>query len=195
MRIPLVFSLIAIFCEPPLIAGTAVFSDDGKTVYSLNEKSLDAVHPATGEVQLIIPAGVNEIDGICRAGEGAFYLAADNALWRWKPGDEPAVLIEKAPPGYSFTDVARHPETGKLLIVSRIDGRGPLFYKTNAKQPAVELRMRHLPDATIRSPEFLPDGTLMFSAEGDLWHDLAEADYKDGEPIPFRIGEKVLLKK
>ncbi|MGC4012983.1 MAG: hypothetical protein QM755_00475 [Luteolibacter sp.] len=89
--------------------------------------------------------------------------------------------------GQSFLDVACNPGNGAVLIVGKVtDSKGEekcqLWYLPDAKTGFVGVWLRHLPDATIRAPEFLSDGSLLFSAEGDLWHGIPGVDREPPRP-------------
>lgn len=160
------------------MAADAAFSDDGKTVYAINGLDLDVIDTTTGVIRQINPEGVLEIEGICRAGEGAFYLISKNALWRWKPLSEPAVLVKQFVGDTTFSEVACSDDGKQILVVGQSTeaGRTSLLYQSESTDVFAPVWLRHLPDARILGPEFMPDGTLMFSAEGDLWHGELEWD-------------------
>lgn len=174
MRIFPLLGLASLLTQSPLHAAQAAFSEDGKSIFTPNADGLDVIHLDTGKIESVVPAGIKDIRSICPAGKGEFYMTSGKALWRWKPGKKPAVLVEKAEDGYEFADVTCLPETGAVVILGNIqvDSRNynSLFYKPNAKHHSVKLKERYLADAAILAPEFLPDGTILFSAEGDLWH-------------------------
>ena len=200
MRDWLFTGLVLMWGTLPAPAGEAAFADDGKTVYAIHDVTLDAgrdatldatldlIHVDTGEINSIKLPGMGDIDGICRAEDGAFYLVSANTLWRWKPGNNPPVEVEKAKSGCAFKDVACSDDQKQILIVgTKSNGKEApatrLFYRAAPDRTFVTVWLRHLEDAIIRSPEFLPDGSLLFSAEGDLWHgELSEepTEYDNG---------------
>lgn len=172
-------------------AADAAFSDDGKAVYAVNELGLERIDLPTGEILKIDPDGVGGIDAICRAGDGAFYLVSDDTLWRWKPDAGPAVAVQKpVKVGQSFDDVACDPKTGRLLIIGSEktgddETRCRLFFKPGPDQPLLHVWLRHLPNAWIRGVEFLPDGSLLFGAEGDLWHGITGVEPTEEPGRPY----------
>lgn len=157
-------------------AADAAFTDDGKSVYAVSESRLERIDLTSGEISKVVPEGVNDIEAICRAGNGEFYLVAQDTLWRWKPDAGPAVSFQKPlKEGQSFSDVACDSKTGKILILGSEktgddDTHCRLFLKPGPDQPLVRVWLRHLGSAWIRGADFLPDGSLLFGAEGDLWH-------------------------
>jgi hypothetical protein len=165
-------------------AADAAFADDGKSVYALGRPGLEHITLATGEIAKVTPEGVDEIKAICRAGDGSFYLLTDATLWRWKPDAGPALSILKPlKEGQSFEDVACDPKTGRILIIGREktadDGsRCRLFFKPDPDHAMLRVRLRHL-DAEITGAEFLPDGSLLFGAQGDLWHGVTSVEPTD----------------
>ena len=172
-------------------AADASFTDDGKAVYALSESGLERIDLTSGEISKVDPEGVDSIDAICRAGDGAFYLLTSETLWRWKPDAGPALSILKPlQEGQSFEDVACDPKTGRILIIGREktsddDSRCRLFFKPDSDHPLLRVRLRHLDDATIRGAEFLPDGSLLFGAEGDLWHGVTGVEPTDEPDRPY----------
>jgi len=168
----------------------AAFTDDGKAVYAISEAGLECIDLASGEISKVVPEGVNDINAICRAGDGAFYLLTDVTLWRWKPGAGAALSILKPlKEGQSFNDVACDPKTGRILIIGREktadDGsRCRLFFKPDSEHPLIRVWLRHL-DAEISGAEFLPDGSLLFGAEGDLWHGVTGVEPTEDPGQPF----------
>jgi WD40 repeat protein len=157
-------------------AADAAFAEDGKSVYAVSEAGLERIDLTSGEISKIDPEGVDGVDAICRAGGGAYYLLSEDTLWRWKPDAGPAVSFQKPlMEGQSFSDVACDAKTGKILIIGSEktgadDARCRLFLKPGPDQPLMRVLLRHLGSAWIRGADFLPDGSLLFGAEGDLWH-------------------------
>jgi hypothetical protein len=70
-------------------AAHAAFSDD-KNSSALSAANLDLIHLETGEIESVSPAGVEEIQSICSAGKGEFYLT------KWPPGREKLSCIAPA---------------------------------------------------------------------------------------------------
>jgi hypothetical protein len=171
-------------CGTVAHAADAAFTDDGKSVYAVSKPGLERIDLTTGEISKVAPEGVADIDAICRAGDGAFYLLTDDTLWRWKPDAGPALSVLKPLKAeQSFEDVACDPKTGRILIIGREktadDGsRCRLFFKPDPDHALLRVRLRHL-DAEISGAEFLPDGSLLFGAEGDLWHGIASVEPTD----------------
>ena len=165
-------------------AADAAFTDDGKSVYALGRPGLERIDLATGEIAKVTPEGLDDISAICRAGDGTFYLVTEAALWRWKPEAGPALSVLKPlKEGQSFEDVASDPKTGRILIIGREDvpddvSRCRLFFKPDPDHAMMRVRLRHL-DAEITGAEFLPDGSLLFGAQGDLWHGVTSVEPSD----------------
>ena len=178
-------------CSTVVHAADAAFADDGKSVYALSESGLERIDLTSGEISKVAPEGVSDINAICRAGDGAFYLLTADTLWRWKPDGGPALSVLKPlKEGQSFDDVACDPKTGRILIIGREktadDGsRCRLFFKPDSDHPLLRVWLRHLDGVTIRGAEFLPDGSLLFGAEGDLWHGITGVEPTEDPGQPY----------
>ena len=162
-------------------AGGSAFSADGKTVYvpkSEPSGALDRIDAASGTVTPVtVRLGKEDvIAGITLTETGELYLATKNALWRWTPGEPGAKWVEAAPKGIAFEDVACNVKTGEVLLV----GNGSrLFHKRSRSAAASEVGIRYPPGNDLNSPAYLPDGSLLFSADGDVWHGRIEYEVED----------------
>jgi hypothetical protein len=178
--------LVAAFWPADGRASDAAFTDDGKLIYAIrweDEETLDVINEDAGtlrEVHVTLGDGAKEIVAITRAGAGRMYLLTHDAVWNWKVGEPSAALVEKAPEKTQFGDIACNPKTGEVLVTAVLSERDEdgskhhLFYKPASDQPMVKVWLRHLPQAEICCPVYLPDGSVLFSAEEDLWHGMLE---------------------
>ena len=130
------------------------------------------------------------IVGVALAGNAELYLATKNALWRWKPGTAKAKWIEAAPDKTALTDVACHVQTGSVLLSTRQNNAPDYYYKNDTGfcfkrsrgTPMTFVGIRYPPGSTLECPVFLPDGSFLFSADGDLWHGLIVRSTEAGDP-------------
>jgi len=156
------------------MAGNAAFTADGRAVYMLTDapSSLDKIDVERGTVSTVnVGLGKDDrVAGLALAKDKAFYLITKNALWYWKPGEGRAKWLEPAPKKVEFEDVACNPKTDEVLITSG----SALYYKRVRCTEMVAVGIRYQPGRAIESPVFLPDGSFLFSATGDLWHGFIE---------------------
>ncbi|MGC4012984.1 MAG: hypothetical protein QM755_00480 [Luteolibacter sp.] len=73
-------------------AAGAAFAEDGKTVYAVEDNTIQAIRTDTGTVTALVVKEVDHPEAISRAGGGAFYLASEKTLWRWTPGGAAEVV-------------------------------------------------------------------------------------------------------
>ena len=175
-------------------AGEAAFSDDAKTVYMIQaENGLNTIDLSSEKVSPIAPEGVGKINAIARAPGGNFLLVSANALWTWKPGAGPAISLEKAPEGASFGDVACSDDGRQIAVFGTLqrdhETEPRIFYRPEPGMKFLSIRPRHLTESRLCAPAFLTDGTLLFSADGDLWHGILEHEAdEDGAGNPILRG-------
>jgi hypothetical protein len=173
--------VLSILCFAPIFAGgdlatagNAAFTADGKAVYMISpaSNSLDRLAVESADVTSVkVGLGKDDVvNGLALAKDGTFYLATRKSLWCWKPGESKAKWLESAPKKTEFTDVACNPKTDGVLITS---GTG-LFYKKDRHAKLCSVAIRYNPGRSIESPVFLPNGSFLFSADGDLWHGLID---------------------
>ncbi len=120
------------------------------------------------------------IVGLALAGTEELYLATKTALWRWKSGTAKAKWVEAAPDKVALTDVACHIQTGAVLVSTRQKNASDYYYKDDTgfyfkrsrSTPLTYVGIRYPPGSTLKCPVFLPGGSFLFSADGDLWHGL-----------------------
>jgi hypothetical protein len=173
-------------------AADGAFTDDGKFVYAVTRPGLERIDLTSGEISTVTPERVNDIVAICRAGDGAFHLLTGDTLWRWKPDAGPALpVLKPLKGGQSFEDVACDPKTGRILIIGREatdDGgsRCRLFLKPDPDHSMLRVRLRHL-DTEITGADFLPDGSLLFGAQGDLWHGVTSVEPTDDPESSYGV--------
>src|ERR1035437_4255615 len=159
--------------------GNAVFGQDGKSALVLNDvpdPTMDQIDATNGAVTRIqVQMGKDDVvEGIALATNGTFYLVTKHALWRWKQGTAKAHWIAPAPDGVELTDVACHPASGDVLIAAQTKTESRLYYRRHHSDHMTSVGIRYPPGKSLDCPVFLPDGSFLFSADGDLWHGFVE---------------------
>lgn len=180
------FFTAAISLGMSAIASDAVFSADGKSVYmaSYGAQSIfmsNDASPVPGAISLSIEfpgAGKDAcVHGVSRMKDGDVCLDCGNALWLWRPGSKTASLLQKMPDGESIDSFACNPLTDEIILTS---GR-KLFWKESRSRKMLEAGIRYPPGGALDAVAFLPDGSFLFAADGDLWHGVIERDSTDDD--------------
>jgi len=164
-------------------AANAVFAADGKAVFTITEQAdfpLNKMDVASGVATPVkVAMGKDDVlVGIASAESNELYLATQHALWRWTPGSPRARWVEDAPKRVELVDVACHVPSGRVLLAAQIkskDDKHCAFYcKPERRRPMLYVSIRYPPGDVLENPVFLPDGSFLFSADGDLWHGMLE---------------------
>ena len=172
--------LALLSCPSPTLASEAAFSPDGSAVFAVcdTENTLEKISEGEGtlrKVEIDLGGRRGCFRGITGSDQGGFYLVTEHRLWHWKPGDKAAELVKEAPKDTILTDLACNRKNGQLMLfawrTTATDRYGnPVLLAMNDRKGSLQtVWLRHL-TAPVVCAEFLPDGTLLFSTEGDLWH-------------------------
>ena len=199
----LLWMIGSILCPTAARGADAAFSDDGFAIYDVspNNNTLERVcdeEQSLTEVKIDLGGKRGCFNGITRSDQAGFYLVTCHGIWHWKPGDKAAESIHRAPQGVSFIDIACDTQSGQMLIMAYWeDSRGDhtaarLYCMENRSSRLTPVWLRHLTQP-VDCAVFLPDHTLLFGTEGDLWHGLLcteppEQDRPDGrgELVSYR---------
>lgn len=192
---PTTLALVALLLpiSPSAKAAHAVFSADQLSVFltaSDTSGTLRILNAETSEIcELTFPEIAQapekpEIQAISPGKNGGFWLLTEKSLWRWDGRKASARKVADAPEGVTFEDVAAQRDgegsqviTGRLARQDEWGRTGCLFFKRDAQGPLLKVFVRRLDE--IECPVYLDDGSLLFGAEGDLWH--GKVDFDPGE--------------
>lgn len=191
MRLLLRLWLAVLFGSPlpALTAGDTALRPDSREVCLIQEgvvhlgPRLGATRPAA------LPAGfAKPVLGVAATPTG-WLLLTKQALWSWRGAKQAPERLATAPAGIAWTDLARDPQTGNVLLTGWSES-GPragellrLYVADSGKLERVYARRV----STLSSPSFGPDGALFFASRGDLWQGRLAAperapDEKDAPP-------------
>ena len=168
-------------------AANAVFAADDKAVFIITDKAdfpLNKIDVASGVATPIkVAMGKDDVlVGIAAADSNELYLATQHALWRWTPGSPRAHWIEDAPKQVELVDVTCHVPSGRVLLATKNKSKDDTHYtfycKPERRRPMLYVCIRYPPGDVLENPVFLPDGSFLFSADGDLWHGMLEETSK-----------------
>ena len=173
---------------PHLQAADAAFSSDGKRIYYLDapqEKggALTVLDLESGTVKdSTVPALAKdgEILALSRGAKESLLLLTKNHLWRWNAKTNAAQSIETAPAGAIYQDVAADAKSGHIVLTTYTEKPEPdssvhgLYLKRSESEKAVEVFVRRV--SRLSALTFLPDGSLLFGSDGDLWHGTVDWD-------------------
>lgn len=174
---------LGLLCCSRATAANAVFAADGTAVFTITDKAdfpldkVDVANSVSTPVKVALGKG-DMLVGMAAAGSNELYLATRHALWRWTPDNPRARWVEDAPKQVELVDVACHVPSGRILLATHTKTQQErchgFYFKQNQRQPMCCVAIRYPPGDVLEHPVFLPDGSFLFSADGDLWHGMLE---------------------
>jgi hypothetical protein len=168
----LVAFLLATWSNPSRgLAGDAVFSSNGKQIYTITQTRLVEEIDLGAKTIRRIPT-TDDLRGIACTHENKLFCTTGSALHSFDPTTGTLTKIQDAAPGTAFWRVAYDPKS-RALFVTTDDEASPLsMFKPPDEWISVPMRRHPYPSCLV----FARSGELFFAAYGDLWHGEIQKD-------------------
>lgn len=169
--------LIVFFFPERGWAGTAAFSVDGGTIYSIGETGLIAIDAESGaSSELAYPEEWEEgtVSSLSLSAKGTLFVATETGIWEWDPETSWKRKRAEAYASTEFREIACDPVSGGFLVsaVEEDAETGERDWIAYWGHPANEFALASVFIRRLRyleAPVFDSHGSLYFSTEGDLW--------------------------
>jgi hypothetical protein len=182
-----VAAIVTLNFEDSSSAAEAVFTQDGKRIYFLNEPTRSGDSPlvtldiATGlSTPFILPKEIKtrgELFSLERSRNGFLLFLFSDSIWAYDPVKKTSARVCAAQPGQQFYDLACDPITGQIFFGSTI-GLGYLEGDNYKFHPVISRRVDQYTGLTR-----LQRDCFIFSVSGDAWLGRIDNEPLDGGKV------------